>query len=889
MVKRDKIYFCFGKILSILKEDFGMKGKLLKRLCAVALTALMLTGVSTALPGMIDLGVNVNAAQSETPATSFEYETSVSGDVTITKFTGSESEVVVPASIKGNPVVKIASWAFEGCFGVTSIVIQSGVTTIEDSAFARCANLTEISIPDSVTSVGGSAFYLCSKLEKIDIPDSVTKIGEGAFSNCKALRSVKLPGNLSIIKNNTFKYCTALQTLTLPDTIQEIAYQAFLGTGLVNVNLPSSLVTIGDYAFADCTSLQQIMIPTKVTSMGNKVFMGCTLLEKIDVSPYNGSFSSVDGVMMSPDKKTLILCPEGRRGEYLIPSHVMSTDYNAFYNCKKLTAVTASPNMNGIYSRVFYGCELLERFVVPEGAINIGPEAFAMCTGLRYVTIPASVFSIDSTAFNNCSDLTIIGTEGSTAQTFAEEKGFAFEKVRPKLENLSTISADKILLGDSVQVNCVGGEGASGYQYEVSFRPSTGAQWTTVQAYSSNTKVSIKPAEAGNYVIRVNVRDAQQDVVTEEFNLVVSEPIVNTSTVVSSAKVGTSVTVYGSASGTGSKQYAFYYRKPGATAWTTAQSFSYKNTVSVYLGTTGTYLVRVDVKDVNGMVVEKEMSVTAYDPLRASISVGAENVVLGRSVSVKAGTTGGYGAVQYQFAAKKTDTNTWVTVRDYSTNAQLDYKPDQAGKYTIRVTVKDEAGNITQAETGLECINQLKNTSSVAVKSAVVGSAVKVTADATGGLGEKQYAVWYQNPNNKKWYKAQDYSKQTAVTVKPKQTGKYIIRVNVKDGRGVVVKKDFSVNVFAALKNTSTVSASGIRLGGSVKVTASSTGGLGAKQYAVWYQNPNNKKWYKAQGYSTATTATIKPKQTGSYVIRVNVKDERGKVVKKDITLSVTK
>lgn len=72
MVKRDKIYFCFGKILSILKEDFGMKGKLLKRLCAVALTALMLTGVSTALPGMIDLGVNVNAAQSETPATSFE-------------------------------------------------------------------------------------------------------------------------------------------------------------------------------------------------------------------------------------------------------------------------------------------------------------------------------------------------------------------------------------------------------------------------------------------------------------------------------------------------------------------------------------------------------------------------------------------------------------------------------------------------------------------------------------------------------------------------------------------------------------------------------------------------------------------------------------------------
>ena len=100
---------------------------------------------------------------------------------------------------------------------------------------------------------------------------------------------------------------------------------------------------------------------------------------------------------------------------------------------------------------------------------------------------------------------------------------------------------------------------------------------------------------------------------TEEFNLVVSEPIVNTSTVVSSAKVGTSVTVYGSASGTGSKQYAFYYRKPGATAWTTAQSFSYKNTVSVYLGTT---FLETPLEDL-------ELSVRSYNCLRRA---GVRNV-----------------------------------------------------------------------------------------------------------------------------------------------------------------------------------------------------------------------------------------------------------------------
>ena len=183
----------------------------------------------------------------------------------------------------------------------------------------------------------------------------------------------------------------------------------------------------------------------------------------------------------------------------------------------------------------------------------------------------------------------------------------------------------------------------------------------------------------------------------------------------------------------------------------------------------------------------------------------------------------------------------------------------------------------------------LKNLSTVSASTLLLGKTVTVNAVAEEGNAPYTYAVWYQNPNNKKWYKAQDYSANATVTVKPKQTGAYVIRVNVKDASGKVKKKDFTVNVFAGLKNTSTVSADAIKLGKTVTVTASSTGGLGTKQYAVWYKNPNNKKWYKAQDYSANTTVTVKPKQTGAYIIRVNVKDERGKVVKKDYTVNVTK
>ena len=169
------------------------------------------------------------------------------------------------------------------------------------------------------------------------------------------------------------------------------------------------------------------------------------------------------------------------------------------------------------------------------------------------------------------------------------------------------------------------------------------------------------------------------------------------------------------------------------------------------------------------------------------------------------------------------------------------------------------------------------------------GGSVTVNCKATGGAEAYTYAVYYKKAGASKWNLAQKYSTNRTVSVKPAYSGNYIIRVNAKDAKGAVVKKDLTVGVFTNLKNTSSVSTPFLTLGNSVAVTAASTGGLGTKQYAVWYRNPNNKKWYKAQDYSANTTVTVKPRQTGDYVIRINVKDERGVIVKKDFTVTVTK
>lgn len=185
-------------------------------------------------------------------------------------------------------------------YGIKTVTIEYGITSIGDYVFRGCCGMTELTLPNSVTSIGGNAFEGCSGLTELILPNSVTSIGNAAFFGCSGLTELILPNNVTSIGDSAFSGCSGMTELTLPNSLTEIGKYAFRGcSGLTELTLPNSITSIGDFAFYGCSGLTELILPNSVTSIGESAFYLCSGLSKItslaEIPPVCGS-GVFDGV-----------------------------------------------------------------------------------------------------------------------------------------------------------------------------------------------------------------------------------------------------------------------------------------------------------------------------------------------------------------------------------------------------------------------------------------------------------------------------------------------------------------------------------------------------------------------------------------------------------------
>ena len=256
--------------------------------------------------------------------------------VTITKYTGTESTVILPSTISSWPVTKIGEDALKDNTTITSVTIPDSVTEIGSNAFAGCTNLTSVNYagdwsnltiqsgnpavqdaaneqlfdfkftPDN-TAVIVTNYKCKGTAADVTIPSRykgkpVTAIGHAAFFN-SAVTSVTIPDSVTSISDSAFINCPQLTNISIPNSVTYIGFSAFNScTSLKSITLPSSLSTIQSYAFCNCGNLETIRIPVSVTSIGNCAFADCPSLMTVT---YPGSKTQWDDITKGSNNDVL--------------------------------------------------------------------------------------------------------------------------------------------------------------------------------------------------------------------------------------------------------------------------------------------------------------------------------------------------------------------------------------------------------------------------------------------------------------------------------------------------------------------------------------------------------------------------------------------------------
>jgi hypothetical protein len=367
-----------------------------KKLISFILSVFIILGIFARIPNIY---LTVNAL---TYLSNEEWEYYEDGAITLTRYTGSESEVLIPDKIDGKIVRQLGNYLFDNDRNaIVSVTIPSGILSVNSHTFYYCQNITDINVAENnavYQSIDGVLYskdgntliyYPAGKSTEFTIPDSVKTIGTHAFAYNHQLTGVIIGSGVETIENYAFYDCSNLAEVEFTSENQPA----------INYNAFSSVKSWACAIVPDSWNIE-------TNSRWNNLIIGVSIPIN-DGIDYSDTWDyEIDGnaviINLYKGSGTNITIPAVIEGRWVrkIGNHT----FNNSTNREAIESVTIPESIVVIGQYSFYYCTNLQNITIPNSVVSIEYGAFSYCTSLTSIDIPDSVISVDN-AFEYCENL----------------------------------------------------------------------------------------------------------------------------------------------------------------------------------------------------------------------------------------------------------------------------------------------------------------------------------------------------------------------------------------------------------------------------------------------------------------------------------------------------
>jgi hypothetical protein len=222
-----------------------------------------------------------------------------SNRITISKYLGSDMDVIVPAQINGIEVYDLDSFVFSESpanVNVKRVVLSEGIQKMELQAL-YLSNIQEVVLPSTMRGIDRAMFNGVARQVAVS-PDNPfffdidgilfsrddKKIHLVYFPPGHMAKTYKIPDGTTHVDWYAFTASKNLERVIMPDSVESLDYSAFKDClNLCSVRLSPNIEVLREDIFYNCPALTDVRVSHKIKEVDPKAFFQCSKFKGINV------------------------------------------------------------------------------------------------------------------------------------------------------------------------------------------------------------------------------------------------------------------------------------------------------------------------------------------------------------------------------------------------------------------------------------------------------------------------------------------------------------------------------------------------------------------------------------------------------------------------------